>query len=71
MNKLKKTAAETRDGEQIELLANIENVDDIKAVHNFGADGVGLFRSEFLFLNRDTLPEEDEQYLVYSELVKK
>ncbi|MDK4685129.1 phosphoenolpyruvate--protein phosphotransferase [Kingella negevensis] len=71
LNKLKKTAAETRDGEQIELLANIENVDDIKAVHNFGADGVGLFRSEFLFLNRDTLPEEDEQYLVYSELVKK
>ncbi|MDK4706674.1 phosphoenolpyruvate--protein phosphotransferase [Kingella negevensis] len=71
LNKLKKTAAETRDGEQIELLANIENVDDIKAVHNFGADGVGLFRSEFLFLNRDTLPEEDEQYLIYSELVKK
>ncbi|MCG7658035.1 phosphoenolpyruvate--protein phosphotransferase [Wielerella bovis] len=71
LNKLKKTAAETLDGEQIELLANIENVDDVKAIHNLGADGIGLFRSEFLFLNRDTLPNEAEQYEIYSELVKK
>ncbi|ULJ60264.1 phosphoenolpyruvate--protein phosphotransferase [Wielerella bovis] len=71
LNKLKKTATETLDGEQIELLANIENVDDVKAIHNLGADGIGLFRSEFLFLNRDTLPNEAEQYEIYSELVKK
>ncbi|ULJ64696.1 phosphoenolpyruvate--protein phosphotransferase [Wielerella bovis] len=71
LNKLKKNAAETLDGEQIELLANIENVDDVKAIHNLGADGIGLFRSEFLFLNRDTLPNEAEQYEIYSELVKK
>lgn len=71
LNKLKKTAATTADGINIELLANIESADDIKALHNFGADGVGLFRSEFLYLNRDTMPSEDEQYEVYSAIVKK
>ena len=48
-----------------------ESAEDIKALHNFGADGVGLFRSEFLYLNRDTMPSEDEQYEVYSAIVKK
>lgn len=71
LNKLKKTAAETLDGEQIELLTNIESVDDVKAMHHCGADGVGLLRSEFLFLNRDSLPEENEQYTFYSDIVKK
>lgn len=71
LNKLKKTAATTADGINIELAANIESVDDIKAMHNLGADSVGLFRSEFLYLNRDTMPSEDEQYEVYSEIVKK
>ena len=71
LNKLKKTAATTADGINIELLANIESAEDIKALHNFGADGVGLFRSEFLYLNRDTMPSEDEQYEVYSTIVKK
>ena len=71
LNKLKKTAATTADGINIELLANIESAEDIKALHNFGADGVGLFRSEFLYLNRDTMPSEDEQYEVYAGIVKK
>lgn len=71
LNKLKKTAATTADGINIELSANIESAEDIKLLHNFGADGVGLFRSEFLYLNRDTMPSEDEQYGVYSEIVKK
>lgn len=71
LNKLKKTAATTLDGEQIELLANIESADDIKALHNNGADGVGLLRTEFMYLNRDTLPEEDELYQIYSDIVKK
>ena len=59
------------DGTQIELYANIENAEDIKALHKFGADGVGLFRSEYLYLNRDTLPDEEEQYGVYADIVKK
>ena len=71
LNKLKKTAATTLDGEQIELLANIESADDIKALHSNGADGVGLLRTEFMYLNRDTLPEEDELYQIYSDIVKK
>ncbi|PSJ80145.1 phosphoenolpyruvate--protein phosphotransferase [Neisseria iguanae] len=71
LNKLKKTAATTADGINIELLANIESAEDIKALHNIGADGVGLFRSEFFYLNREHMPSEDEQYAVYSEIVKK
>ena len=71
LNKLKKTAATTEDGLNIELLANIESAEDIKQLHSAGADGVGLFRSEYLYLNRDTLPTEDEQYEVYSALIKK
>lgn len=71
LNKIKKAAATTEDGVSIELLANIESADDIKSVHNMGADGVGLFRSEFLYLNRDTMPSEDEQYGVYSHFIKK
>ncbi|MRN38345.1 phosphoenolpyruvate--protein phosphotransferase [Neisseria sp. N95_16] len=71
LNKLKKTAATTADGINIELLANIESAEDIRALHNIGADGVGLFRSEFLYLNRENMPSEDEQYEVYSGIVKK
>ena len=71
LNKIKKTAAATLDGEEIELFANIESVDDVKALHNIGADGVGLLRTEFAYLNRDSLPEEDELYQLYSDIAKK
>lgn len=71
LNKLKKTAATTEDGEEIELLANIETADDIKALHNVGADGVGLLRTEYLYLNRDNLPDEEELYHVYTDVTKK
>ncbi len=71
LNKLKKTAATTEDGEEIELLANIESAEDVKALHGSGADGVGLLRSEYLFLNRDNPPDEEEQYQFYSDIVKK
>ena len=71
LKKLKKTATTTEDGEEIDLLANIESAEDIKILHNIGADGVGLLRSEFSYLNRDTLPEEDELYQIYSDIAKK
>jgi phosphotransferase system enzyme I (PtsI) len=58
-------AAITLDGLQITLSANIGQSSDIPAVQEFGAEGVGLFRTEYLFLNRDTLPTEDEQYEAY------
>ncbi len=65
LKRLKSGKSATLDGTAVELMANIELVSDIDAVKAAGAHGVGLFRSEFLFLNRDDLPTEDEQYEAY------
>ncbi len=62
---LKSTPANTLDGTAIELHANIELPNDLAAVYENGATGIGLFRSEFLFLNRDVLPDEEEQFVAY------
>src|SRR5690606_27925423 len=69
--RLRHTPAVTLDGERIELLANIEMPEDGAAALEAGAVGVGLFRSEFLFMNRgmDNLPDEEEQYLAYKAAV--
>ncbi len=73
LGKLKKTPAVTRDGTTITLLANIEFPDDCAAALDAGANGVGLFRSEFLFMNRtgavNKLPSEDEQFESYRKAV--
>jgi phosphoenolpyruvate-protein phosphotransferase (PTS system enzyme I) len=58
-------AAITLDGQKITLSANIEQTGDVEAVKEFGADGVGLYRTEYLFINRDSLPTEDEQCEAY------
>jgi phosphotransferase system enzyme I (PtsI) len=63
--RIRGAAADSLDGVHIELHANIELPDDIEAVRESGATGIGLFRSEFLFLNRKDLPNEDEQYEAY------
>ena len=55
----------TQDGKNVELYANIGSVEDLDAVLKYGAEGIGLFRSEFLFLGRDKLPSEDEQFEAY------
>jgi phosphotransferase system enzyme I (PtsI) len=60
--------AVTLDGKTIHLSANIEDQNDIESVLAHGAEGVGLFRTEFLFINRDRLPTEDEQYEVYRQV---
>jgi phosphotransferase system enzyme I (PtsI) len=60
--------AVTLDGKTIHLSANIEDQHDIESVLAHGAEGVGLFRTEFLFINRDRLPTEDEQYEVYRQV---
>lgn len=57
--------AVTLDGHRVFLAANIEQADDIEAVHASGAEGVGLFRTEYMFINRDYLPDEDQQYQSY------
>ena len=71
LDRLRHTPAVTLDGHAIELLANIELPSDAQAVLDAGAVGVGLFRSEFLFLNRaGRLPGEEEQYEAYCKVVK-
>ncbi len=65
LKRLKSTPANTLDGTAIELHANIELPHDLADVKENGATGIGLFRSEFLFLNRDELPDEEEQFAAY------
>ena len=65
LKRLRATPAVTLDGTLIELQANIELPEDIDGVRECGATGVGLFRSEFLFLGRVDLPSEDEQFEAY------
>ena len=66
LNRLRNTKSVTLDGQHIELLANIERPSDGIAALSVGAVGVGLFRSEFLFMGRQgNLPDEDEQYRAY------
>ncbi|WP_426323695.1 phosphoenolpyruvate--protein phosphotransferase [Pseudoduganella sp. R-43] len=70
LGKLKKTPAVTRDGTQIALMANIELPEDCEHAMESGANGVGLFRSEFLFMGRDgDMPSENEQYEQYTKAV--
>lgn len=71
LSRLRHKPAVTLDGEPVELLANIELPGDASAALEAGAVGVGLFRSEFLFMNREgELPGEDEQYEAYREAVE-
>src|SRR5437867_2052202 len=65
LRELRETASTTRDGRHIVLSANIELPQDVDAVKANGAEGIGLYRTEFLYLNRPTLPTEDEQYEIY------
>jgi phosphotransferase system enzyme I (PtsI) len=69
--RLKSTPAVTLDGQRIELLANIEQPSDVDAALRAGAVGVGLFRTEFLFMGRNGHPpDEHEQYLAYRQVVE-
>jgi phosphotransferase system enzyme I (PtsI) len=68
--RLKTARSITLDGEVISLEANIELPPDAERAREVGADGVGLFRTEFLFMNRDELPAEDEQFEAYRQVVK-
>ena len=65
LNKLKKLPAQTLDGHQIELAANIESPDEISSVIAHGADGIGLYRTEFFYMNRKDLPTEGEHFQAY------
>lgn len=66
---LRDQAASTLDGRRIQLAANIEFLGEIPVLNEQGADGVGLFRTEFFYLKDDTLPTEEEQFLAYTRAV--
>ena len=71
LNRLRHTPAVTLDGQKVELLANIEMPEDTLGAIQAGAVGVGLFRSEFLFMGRiGNLPDEEEQYLAYRQAIE-
>ncbi len=70
LKRLRSSRAVTLDGQEIELSVNIEMPQDIDKVKEVDAAGVGLFRTEFLFMNRDELPGEDEQFEAYRSVVK-
>ena len=67
---LRETPCRTRDGKDIVLSANIGFTEDLPLIESSGAEGVGLYRTEFLFLNRTDLPSEDQQTAVYTQAAK-
>jgi len=68
--RLKRVPAVTRDGEEITLEANLELPRELEQAVSAGAQGLGLVRTEFLYMNRDDLPDEEEQYQAYKTLVR-
>ncbi|MBI2880567.1 MAG: phosphoenolpyruvate--protein phosphotransferase [Candidatus Tectomicrobia bacterium] len=70
LRRLRDLPCETRDGVQVTLRANIGSPRELAALHTHGAKGIGLYRTEYLFLNRNDLPGEEEQFRVYREVVE-
>ena len=68
--KLKDLPAVTLDGHKVDVVANIGKIRDCEGAHRNGAEGVGLYRTEFLFMDRDQLPSEEEQFIAYKEVVE-
>jgi phosphotransferase system enzyme I (PtsI) len=71
LKRLRETPSTTADGRHIVLSANIELPGDVEAVAENGAEGIGLYRTEFLFVNRDRLPTEEEQYETYRKVAER
>ena len=67
---LRETKSMTRDGRHIVLSANVELPSEVEAAPRNGAEGIGLYRTEFLYLNRTTLPSEEEQYTTYRKVAE-
>ena len=65
LGRLRSKPTRTLDGVDITLLANAESQEDVSRAHTLGADGLGLYRTEFLFLQRNELPDEEEQFRIY------
>lgn len=68
--KLKELPAITKDGHRVKIGANISNIQDISGAERNGAEEIGLYRTEFLFMNRNYLPSEEEQFNVYKKIAE-
>ncbi len=71
LNVIKDLPARTKDGKDIQLEANIEFIEEVDSIKELGAQGVGLFRTEYLYLTKDHLPSEEEQFDEYAQILKK
>ncbi|MGG4143328.1 phosphoenolpyruvate--protein phosphotransferase [Paenibacillus algorifonticola] len=71
LTKLKDQPTFSRDGKQVELAANIGKLEDVQRALDNGAEGIGLFRTEFLYMGRSSLPTEEEQYTSYKYVLEK
>ena len=70
LDKLKNLPAETTDGKRVVLASNIEFHDEIPSVISHGSDGIGLYRTEYFYMNRTDLPTEDEQFRAYKQVAE-
>lgn len=71
LQKLKNIESRTKDGKRILLMCNIEIPEELELVLKYNSDGIGLFRTEFLFIGRIELPSENEQYEIYKKIAEK
>jgi len=70
LQELIKKPVKTLDGEKVQLLSNIESSKDLKQAKKLNTDGVGLFRTEYLFMDREELPSEQEQFITYKNILR-
>lgn len=70
LKQLRDEPSKTLDGQEVELAANIGTPNDLEGVHNNGAEGIGLYRTEFLYMGRDNMPTEDEQFEAYKKVLE-
>ncbi|EGQ1647679.1 phosphoenolpyruvate--protein phosphotransferase [Staphylococcus pseudintermedius] len=70
LKQLRHEPSKTLDGHEVELAANIGTPNDLEGVHNNGAEGIGLYRTEFLYMGRDNMPTEDEQFEAYKKVLE-
>jgi len=68
--KLRDLPAETVDGQRMRLKGNVEFLEEVASINRHGGEGIGLYRTEMLFLNRATMPDEEEQFLAYAAIVR-
>ncbi|QQM97490.1 phosphoenolpyruvate--protein phosphotransferase [Staphylococcus pseudintermedius] len=70
LKQLRDEPSKTLDGHEVELATNIGTPNDLEGVHNNGAEGIGLYRTEFLYMGRDNMPTEDEQFEAYKKVLE-